>query len=114
MSDRCYPIDPLALLERAEKAEAELQIQIDECAKLHGWVNSLSQKSIHERKKDKEIARLKKNLATFHGALAEIANDGCGLMDDKGNTCIDSYPSDRSEWCWCCIAREALARKEGK
>jgi hypothetical protein len=44
--------------------------------------------------------------------LTQIANDGCGLPSKKG-TCRDQHPDpdDRSEWCWCCIAREALEKK---
>lgn len=44
----------------------------------------------------------------YRDVLERIANDGCGLHDyDAGRSCRDRW-QNRDEWCWCCIAREAL------
>jgi hypothetical protein len=46
--------------------------------------------------------------------LREIANDGCGHFSWlSGGTCRDKHPTDPSEWCWCCIAQEAIEKMEG-
>jgi len=46
-------------------------------------------------------------------AMRAIANDGCGLSTDTKKQC-PAYTPDHSEWCWCCIAREALAAYDEK
>jgi hypothetical protein len=49
------------------------------------------------------LARLKKTEAV----LREIANDGCGMSV----ACREQHPDDRSDWCWCCMAKDALEDK---
>jgi len=54
------------------------------------------------------------NLFRLKEALEEIARDGCGCStrDKRGSvkTCRQLYKGDRGEWCWSCIAQEALEK----
>ena len=44
----------------------------------------------------------------YRKVLEQIANDGCGLHDyDTDRTCRDRW-ENQEDWCWCCIAKEAL------
>lgn len=52
----------------------------------------------------KELERL----CSLEELVERIANDGCGLHDyDTGRTCRDRW-ENKEEWCWCCLAKEAL------
>lgn len=44
------------------------------------------------------------------GVLKRIAKDGCGCYGSQsGETCRSEHPGNESEWCWCCVAAEAIA-----
>ena len=51
-------------------------------------------------------------IAAMRGAtdtLREIANDGCGIAGSLVGPCRDET-KDRSDWCWSCVASDALAK----
>jgi hypothetical protein len=58
--------------------------------------------------KIEEYRSLLSRLEKVEQVLLEIANDGCGMS--AGKTCRQQHPDDRSDWCWCCMAREALEK----
>jgi len=65
-----------------------------------------------------EVESVKAERDRLRRVLEQIANDGCGLSTWTADnvTCVDTCPDDKSEWCWCCIARHALVslKEEGK
>jgi len=49
-------------------------------------------------------------LTRIEETLEKIASHGCGCAQKVGEkwlSCAD-LSSDQGNWCWCCIAREAL------
>jgi len=67
-----------------------------------------------DKKAGATVAKLQKELDNLYierdcwrEVVRVIANDGCGLQTTKDESCRDVYPNDRSEWCWCCVARAA-------
>lgn len=55
-------------------------------------------------------------LTHLEKTLEQIANEGCGntrpSLEDSSRwvTCRDGEICDKGNWCWCCVAREALER----
>ena len=47
-------------------------------------------------------------------ALERMANDGCGCVTPYRSTCLTEYPKDQEQWCWSCMAVNALQGEEGK
>jgi hypothetical protein len=73
-----------------------------------GWTNAHARLAeVHDLKQ--ENRRLRKLAET----LREIANDGCGWAIERGEACRDKHPDNPDEWCWCCIAQEAIEKMEG-
>ena len=57
-----------------------------------------------------DLETVKRERGVYEATLKSIAHDGCGCSvreNDLVNTCRDRT-DDHSEWCWCCIAAEAL------
>ncbi len=57
--------------------------------------------------------KLKERVKVLEQALSTIADHGCGLgksdpQSGEWETCRDQCPGTESEWCWACIAAEAL------
>lgn len=53
-------------------------------------------------------------LTRIADVMEQIASHGCGcaqMVSEKWLFCPD-MSSDPETWCWCCIAREALQKKE--
>ena len=49
--------------------------------------------------------------ALLRSVLKRIAGDGCGMATKPDEPCHKLYVRE-DDWCWCCIARQALAREE--
>ena len=60
---------------------------------------------------ERDIRELREENALLRSVLKRIAGDGCGMATKPDEPCHKLYVRE-DDWCWCCIARQALAREE--
>lgn len=91
-------------------------------------IRKLEAELAHERylrnRDNDELVKYQKKIEAenqrLREVLGDIANGGCGLgqfipRDEKGKppyfkACTE-VTDDKSDWCWCCIAKAALLRE---
>ena len=98
ISDKEYIAD---LGECMTKLEADLAALREENARLKDDLHI----------KTAEWTTMMEENALLRSVLKRIAGDGCGMATKPDEPCHKLYVRE-DDWCWCCIARQALAREE--